>query len=107
MDNRSWMYKDSPQGLQGMDYCNRVQGFVNYILSNPRNISEGGIKCSCKMCKNKKFLDPDCVTMHLLQKVFVEKYSCWYTHGEPYVPHNIQYQTCTRIIFYDMNYNIL
>jgi len=40
MDNRSWMYKDSPQELQGMDYCNRVQGFVNYIPSNPRNISE-------------------------------------------------------------------
>ena len=65
-----------------------VQGFINYILFNPRNISGGGIRCSCKRCKNKKFLDSDCVTMHLLQKRLMEKYSCWYTHGEPYVPHD-------------------
>jgi hypothetical protein len=37
-----------------MDYCNEVQDFINYALSNPRNISRGGIKCSCKRCKNKK-----------------------------------------------------
>jgi hypothetical protein len=65
-----------------------VQCFINYILFNPRNISGEGIRCSCKRCKNKKFLDSDCVTMHLLQKQLMEKYSCWYTHGEPYVPHD-------------------
>ena len=54
MDNRSWMYRDSPQRLWRMDYCNKVQGFINYALSNPRNISEGGIRCPCKKCKNKK-----------------------------------------------------
>jgi hypothetical protein len=27
MDDRSWMYRDSPQGLRRMDYCNEVQGF--------------------------------------------------------------------------------
>jgi hypothetical protein len=25
--------------------------------------------------------------MHLLQKRFKEKYLCWFTHGEPYVPY--------------------
>jgi hypothetical protein len=25
MDDRSWMYQDSPQGLRRMDYCNGVQ----------------------------------------------------------------------------------
>jgi len=37
-----------------MNYCNGIQDFINYALSNLRNISRGGIKCSCKRCKNKK-----------------------------------------------------
>jgi hypothetical protein len=70
-----------------MDYCNEVQGFINYTISNPRDISGGGIRCSCKRCKNKKFLDPNIVTIHLLQKEFIEQYMFWYAHREPYVPH--------------------
>jgi hypothetical protein len=66
MDDRSWMYRDSPQGLRIMDYCNGVQSFINYATSNPRNINGGGIWCSCRRCKNKKFLDLDVVTMYLL-----------------------------------------
>jgi hypothetical protein len=72
-----------------IDYCNRIQGFINYIISNPINISGGGSKCSCKRCKNKKFFDPDIVTMHFLQKRFIEQYLRRYAHGEPYVPHEI------------------
>jgi len=60
------MYRDTPQRLWMMNYCKRVQGFINYTLSNPRNISGGGIKCPYKRCKNKKFLNPDVATMHLL-----------------------------------------
>jgi hypothetical protein len=71
-----------------MNYCNGVQGFINYTKSNPRNINGGDIKCSYKRCKNKNFLDPDVVSMHLLQKRFLEKYMCWYTHRQPYVPHD-------------------
>jgi hypothetical protein len=41
---------------------------ITYALSNPKNISERDIRCSCKRCKNKNFLNPDVVTMHLLQK---------------------------------------
>jgi len=38
--------------------------------------------------KIKKFLNPDFVTMHLLQKRFMEKYMCWYAYRQPYVPHD-------------------
>ena len=54
-----------------MDYCNGVQGFINYVISNLRNINGGSIRCPCKRCKNKKFIDPDVVMMHLLQKMFM------------------------------------
>ena len=87
MNNRSWMYRNSPEGLRRMNYCNGVQCFINYTLSNLRNINGNGIKCPCKMCKNKKFLDPDVVTMHILEKGFMKRYMCWFTNREPYVPH--------------------
>ena len=70
-----------------MGYCNVVKGFINYALSNLKNISGDGIKCSCKRCKNKKFLNLNVFTMHLLQKKFMEKYLCWFAYGEPYVPY--------------------
>jgi hypothetical protein len=38
--------------------------------------------------KIEKLLNPDIVTIHLLQKAFMEKCLCWFTHGEPYVPYN-------------------
>ena len=60
------MYRDTPKMLRVMNYCKGVQGFINYALSNPRNISGGGIRCPYKRCKNKKFFDPDVATMHLL-----------------------------------------
>jgi hypothetical protein len=37
-----------------MNYYNGVQSFINYSLSNSRNISEGGIRCPYKRCKSKK-----------------------------------------------------
>jgi hypothetical protein len=87
MDDYSWIYQDSPQELRRMNYCNGIQGFINYATSIMRNISGGGIRCPCKRCKNKKFLDPNVVTIHLLHKRFVEEYLCWYAHKESFVPH--------------------
>jgi hypothetical protein len=87
MNDRSWMYQDLSQGSRRMNYCNRVQGFINYAISNPINISGGGIRCLYKRCKNKMFLDPNVVTIYLLQKRFMEEYLCWYAHREPFVPH--------------------
>jgi hypothetical protein len=36
----------------------------------------------------KKIINSDVVTMHILQKRLIEKYSCWYTYREPFVPHD-------------------
>ena len=113
------MYRDSPQGLQrvnyhllwlgpfmadiGGQYCNGIQDFINYTLSNPRNISGGGIRRTCKRCKNKKFLFPNVVTMYLLQKRFMKKYMCWYAYGEPYVPHDIMVEMMVGSTFSSSN----
>jgi len=86
MDDRSWIYQDSPKGLRRMDYCNSVQGFINFTTSIPMNFTDGGIRCPCKKCKNLKFLHQDVVTMHLLTKGFMEDYLCWYAHAKLFVP---------------------
>jgi len=85
MDDRSRMYRDSPQGLWRMDYCNGVQGFINFATSIPKIFTGGGIRCPCRKCQNKKYRHPDVVTMHLLHKGFMENYQCWYAHGEVFV----------------------
>jgi len=96
MDDHSWMYRDSPQGLRRMDYCNGVQGFNDFTTSIPRNFTEGGIRCPCRKCKNKKFLHQDVVTMHLLTKGFIKDYLCWYAHGELFVPNKSMVERVVR-----------
>jgi len=87
MDDRLWMYRDSPQGLRRMDYCNEIQGFINFTTSIPRNFTGGGIRCQCRKCQNKKYLHLDVVMMHLLHKGFMKNYRCWYAYIEVFV-HN-------------------
>jgi hypothetical protein len=52
-----------------MSYCNRVEGFINYTLSNSKKISGGGIRCPCKTCKNKIKIS----IQMLLQCIFYKK----------------------------------
>jgi len=54
----------------------RLMVFINYTLSNSKNINGGSIRCTYKKYENKKFFDQDIVTMHLIQKGFIEKYLC-------------------------------
>jgi hypothetical protein len=68
-----------------MDYCNWVQGFINFATSIPINFTGGGIRCTCRKCQNKKYLHLDVVMMHLLHKWFMKNYQCWYTHREVFV----------------------
>jgi len=98
MDDRSWMYRDSPQGLRRMDYCNGVQGFINFATSISMNFIDGGIRCPCRKCKNLQFLYQDVITMHLLTKGFMEDYLCWYAHGELFVPNESMIERVVRSI---------
>jgi hypothetical protein len=39
MYDHSRMYQVLPERLRKIDYCNEVEGFINYALSNPRIIN--------------------------------------------------------------------
>lgn len=66
------MYRFSPKKLCMMNYCNEIRGFINYTLSNLKNINGYGIRCLYKRCKNKKFFDPN-IMMHHIQKQIHEE----------------------------------
>jgi hypothetical protein len=66
MNDCSWMYRVSLESLRRINYFNGVKSFIKYALSNPKNMSRGGIRCPYKRCKNRKFFDPEVVTMYLL-----------------------------------------
>jgi len=38
MHDYSWMYQVSSGGLRKIYYCNRVEGFIKYTLSNQKKI---------------------------------------------------------------------
>jgi hypothetical protein len=68
MNDPSWMYRNSLKELYRQDHLQGVKSFINFALSNPKNISVGKIRCSCVKCKNKKFHYKDVVMIHLLKK---------------------------------------
>jgi hypothetical protein len=82
MNDYSWMYRVSLEGLRNMDYCNEVESFTKYTLSNPKIISGGGIRYLCKSCKNKKFINLNVITMYLLQKKGSWRNTCVCLHME-------------------------
>jgi len=86
MNDRLWMYRVSPKGLCKMDYCNRIEGFINYVLSNLSNINRCGIRCPCKKCKNKNVVWSGCcndassikkVHRKILMLVYTRKTICF------------------------------
>ena len=67
-----------------MYYYNGVQGFINYALSI---LVETVLDVYARGVRIKKVINPNVVTMHLLQKRFMEKYLYWYVHREVYTLH--------------------
>jgi hypothetical protein len=97
MDGWSFLYVSSfTRRVMHDDYCNEIEGFINYVLSNLKIISGSGIRCPCKRCKNKMFLNPYIVIMHLLQKGFMRKYLCWFAYEEPYFPYETMVERMAR-----------
>jgi hypothetical protein len=47
------VHQYSLKGLRLIDYYNGIQSFINYALSNLRNISGNDIRYLFKRCKNK------------------------------------------------------
>jgi len=83
MDDHSWMYRDSPQGLRRMDYCNGVQGFINFATSILKNFTDGGIRCPCRKCNDAS---SRCCNDASSNQMVHGRLPVLYAHGELFVP---------------------
>ena len=81
------MYRDSPHGLYREGYCKEIEGFINFIFSNPKNISGDRIWCPCVKCKKQKVPPIRCCD-HVSSRIkFVEIYLCKFANRKPYIPY--------------------
>ncbi|KAL4588812.1 hypothetical protein LXL04_001707 [Taraxacum kok-saghyz] len=81
--DRKWMYEQyDDRGHLSPIFINGVKAFAEFASSKPSHMDEGRIKCPCKNCRNRPFLDVDVVRLHLYKDGFVQNYKCWDRHGE-------------------------
>ena len=64
------------------EFLNGVNEFDAFAHRQPEFQSGGKYRCSCPSCKNRVYLIPDEVKMHLIYKGFVKEYWYWITHEE-------------------------
>ena len=55
MNDHSWIYQNSHEGIYREDYLQEVECFINFVLYKLKNINVGEIGYPCVNCKNKKF----------------------------------------------------
>jgi hypothetical protein len=58
-----------PKGCARYIIVMRLRVFINYVLSNMKNISGGGIRYLCKRCKNKKSQSSCCYDASSIKKI--------------------------------------
>ena len=100
MDDRSWCIEIHPKDCR---WWIIVMGFkvlliMHYLI---REILVEGV-LDVHISDVKK-IDPNIVTIYLLQKKFMEKYLCWYEHEEPYVPYKTMVERMVRSAFNSNN----
>ena len=83
-EHRKWMYRRLNAGKKGYtdEFLFGVEQFITFACHQEMFIREGVIRCPCLKCKNRKYLNPDEVRIHLYSKGFQPGYWCWSSHGE-------------------------
>ena len=65
------------------EYLARVDEFINFAESYRVNTKDADISCPCRDCINfKRFGDSEEIRGHLICRGFMNRYTCWFMHGE-------------------------
>ena len=64
------------------EFLNEVNEFDAFACRQPDFQSGGKYRYPCAKCKNRVYLTPDDVKMHLMYKSFVKGYWYWTSHGD-------------------------
>ena len=79
---RAWMYDRKARKYLTPEFLNGVEHFVDVAIHYSTSINESLIRCPCKRCGNKQYLNPLDVNAHIYSKGFKENYWFWTSHGE-------------------------
>ena len=79
------------------EFQNEVNEFDAFVWRQPEFQSGGKYRCPRAKCKNKVYLTPNEVRMHLMYKSFVKRYWYWKSHGEV-EPEQYDFRYCTTEI---------
>ena len=76
--HRSWMYNRLLLDRNGYteEFLNEINQFDAFACRQADFQSGGKYRGPCSKCKNRVYLTPNKVKMHLMYKVFVKEY--WY-----------------------------
>lgn len=86
--NREWRYRRfTDDGYISHEFQEGLESFIEFARGHPAFMDRDKIRCPCKKCKNKAFMDEDTVRLHLASKGFELNYHVWVFQGErpPYV----------------------
>jgi len=64
------------------EFLDEVNQFDEFACRQTEFLNEGKYRCPCVKCKNRVYLTPDDVKMHLMYKSFVKGYWFWISHGK-------------------------
>lgn len=86
MIHKSWIGKP----IRSNEFSDGVVQFLDFAFSNA-SINDYFL-CPCIICEFSVMCNTAEVFshLHLLQKGFPEKYTCWYMHGEQHIQSNVE-----------------
>ena len=83
-----------------MNYCNGVEGFINYASSKPKILVDVVLYVHIRGVKIKSFSIQMLLRCAFYKKKkFIEKYLCWFAHIEPYVLYETMVEMIIESIF--------
>ena len=82
--HRIWMTNRLILSCKGCthEFIRGVEEFDAFARLQLVYLREGKYRCPCFKCKNKKYLIPEEVKVHLYKKGFMHAYWYWTSHGE-------------------------
>jgi hypothetical protein len=81
-DNRAMYNRFSEKGGHSTESVQIIKDFLNQAFAVDHHV----VKCTCKICRNYKFLTQDEVHVHLCKKGFMPNYLVWHNHSEVELP---------------------
>ena len=70
------------------EFYERVEEFITIGVRAKQFTREGIVRCSCRKCEHRRFLDIESTSYHLYKDGFKPNYWAWTEHGEALPPEN-------------------